>query len=389
MTDPLRVVHLSVVHRPDDPRIYERQCRTLAAAGYDVTYLVPGATPGRDAHGVRRAALPLRPRSRRWLTMRDIVVALQGLRPHVVHTHDPELLTLFPALRPFVPHLVHDFHEFLPEAVLTKEYIPARWRPLVAAASDMAQRGLARWADGVVVATDDILNDLGARPALRFVAPNYPRLAHFDGATPIPEIVADPRLRLVYIGGLSQSRGVPLMFDVMARLEPGEAELLLGGIFSSRAFAAEVEARLPALADRVRFLGRVARDDVPRYLASADVLWTPSRPSAQFSRPTVATKVFEGAAMGLAVLASDLPGREIVADEGIGINVAPDVEGHLGGIRRLTADREAVRAMGQRARAAVRERYCWEAVEERFLDFYARLCSAGSRGRRPGSVPDR
>ena len=39
----IRVVHLSVVHTPDDPRIYERECRTLAEAGYDVTYLAPGA----------------------------------------------------------------------------------------------------------------------------------------------------------------------------------------------------------------------------------------------------------------------------------------------------------------------------------------------------------
>ena len=35
----IRVVHLSVVHKPDDPRIYERECRTLAAAGYAVMYL--------------------------------------------------------------------------------------------------------------------------------------------------------------------------------------------------------------------------------------------------------------------------------------------------------------------------------------------------------------
>ncbi len=41
-----RVVHLSVVHPANEPRIYERECRTLAEAGYDVTYLVPGATPG-------------------------------------------------------------------------------------------------------------------------------------------------------------------------------------------------------------------------------------------------------------------------------------------------------------------------------------------------------
>jgi glycosyltransferase involved in cell wall biosynthesis len=381
MTAPLKVVHLSVVHRPDDSRICERECRTLAGAGYDVTYLVPGATPGRDEHGVQLAALPVRPRSQRFLSVPEIIAALRALRPFVVHAHDPELLTLFPLLRPFVPRLVYDAHEFLREQVMAKEYIPAGARPLVAAASSLGQRGLVRFADGVVTVTDDVLSDLGSRPRLRLVAPNYPRLAHFEGAAPYAELASDPRLRLVYIGALSRNRGIALMLDVMERLGPDDALLVLGGIFSSPAFEAETLARLDAgLGDRVRFLGRVPRDEVPRYLASAEVLWMASSPSAQFTRPTVATKIYEGAAVGLAVLASDLPGRRIVADGGFGLNVAPTVEGHLGGVRALIDRRETVAHMGERGRAAVRERFCWEALEASFVDFYARLCSTGQRG---------
>lgn len=388
MTTPLKVVHLSVVHRPDDSRIYERECRTLAGAGYDVTYLVPGAVPGRDEHGVRLAALPARSRSRRFLSVREIVAALRVLRPFVVHAHDPELLTLFPLLRPFVPRLVYDAHEFVREQVMAKEYIPTGARPLVATASSLGQSLLVRWADGVVTVTDDILNDLGPRPGLRLVVPNYPRLSHFEGAAPLAALASDPRLRLVYIGALSRNRGIALMLDVMEHLEPDDALLLLGGIFSSPDFEAEITARLGAgLSDRVRFLGRVPRGEVPRYLASAEVLWMASSPSAQFSRPTVATKIYEGAAVGLAVLASDLPGRGIVADGGFGITVPPSVEGHLDGVRTLMAERAAVATMGERGRAAVRERFSWEALEASFLDFYARLCSAGPRGRQAGGAP--
>jgi glycosyltransferase involved in cell wall biosynthesis len=378
----LKVVHLSVVHRPDDARIYERECRTLAAAGYDVTYLVPGATPGRDRHGVRFAALPARPRARRWMSTPDIVAALRTLRPFVVHTHDPELLPLYPFLRPFVPRLVHDAHEFLREQVMAKEYVPARVRPLVATASSLGQRGLTHWADGIVTVTDDVLNDFGPHPRQSLIAPNYPRLSHFAGAAPFATLSADPRLRLVYIGALSRSRGIALMLDVMERLAPGDALLLLGGTFSSAEFEAEIGARLRGgLNDRVHFLGRVARDQVPRYLASAEVVWTPSSRSPQFSRPTVATKIYEGAAVGLAALATDLPGREVIVDEGFGITVPAGVEGHLAGVRRLIAERGALPTMGARGRAAVLERFSWEQVEPRFLSFYAELCAAqGARG---------
>jgi len=310
----------------------------------------------------------------------DVVSALRTLRPFVVHTHDPELLTLFPLLRPFVPRLVHDAHEFVREQVMSKEYIPAGLRPIVASASGVAQRGLTRWADGFVTVTEDVLKDVNPRVRLRLVAPNYPRLSHFAGAMPFPDLAEDARLRLIYIGALSRSRGIALMLDVMERLGPREAVLTLGGPFSSREFEDEITTRLRAgLDDRVRLLGRVARTDLPRYLASAEVVWNAALPTAQFLRPTVATKDFEGAAVGLAVLESDLPGRRLVVDEGFGMVVSPSFEGHLDGLRRLIAERESIAAMGERGRVAVRDRFSWERVEARFLDFYDRLCAGGTR----------
>jgi len=377
---PIAVVHLSVVHPPDEPRIYERECRTLAQAGYDVTYLAPGATPGRGGDGVRLAPLPRRPRSQRWRDVVEIAAALRRLHPFVVHVHDPELLVLLPLLRPFVPRLVADVHEYLPEQVLAKEYIPAAVRPAVSQASALALRGLAAWADGVVVAYPGMLRQIGPRPPLQMVAPNYPRLAEFEGAAPMPDVAADGRLRLAYIGGLSRMRGCAVMLDVMARLDAGDALLVLGGGFAAPDLERETLARLEGgLSDRVLFLGRVPRTQVPRYLASVDVVWNPMMPSVQYALPSVETKVYEGAAAGVAVLSSDLPDRDLVVREGFGITVPPTVEGHLGGVRRLLADREALRAMGERGRAAARERYSWEAVEGQLVEFYARLCSTPRR----------
>ncbi len=381
MSGPVPVVHVSVVHPPDEPRIYERECRSLAQAGYDVTYLVPGATPGRDDNGIRLAALPRRSRSHRWLSTREIVAELYRLRPFIVHLHDPELLTLLPLLRPFVPRLVCDVHEYLPEQVMAKDYIPAGARPAVSRLAAFGLRELAGWADGALVAFPGMLEQFGSRPRLRMTSPNYPRLAHFAGAQPIAEIAGDRRLRLAYIGGLSLMRGCTLMLDVMERLERDDALLVLGGGFASPELERKTMARLAGgLDDRVRFLGRVPRNEVPRYLASVDVVWNPMLPSVQYSLPSVETKIYEGAAAGLAVLTSDLAGRtELVQGEGFGIAVAPTVEGHLNGVRHLIADRASLAAMGERGRATVGGRYSWEAAEGDFLGFYERLCSSAER----------
>jgi len=372
----IRVVHLSVVHPANEPRIYERECRTLAEGGYDVTYLVPGADPGRDAHGVRLMPLPRRPRRSRWMSTREIVSSLREVRPHVVHIHDPELLTLFPLLRPWVPRLVYDMHDYVPEQVMAKDYIPPRARPVVAHASRLAQRALAACGDGAVGAYPDMLTALGTRPRLRTTAPNYPRASRFEGAEPIPELAADPRLRIVYIGSLSMTRGCALMVDVMERLGPDEAVLILGGSFASPDLEKDVRARLAAgLDDRIRLLGRVPPPELPRYLAAAEVVWMPSLPSIQYSRPNVETKIYEGMAVGLATLASNLAGREeFLTREGCGIAVPPTVDGHVEGVRRLSADRAAVKRMGERGRVAVHERFSWESAEGGLIDFYRRLC---------------
>lgn len=379
-----RVVHLSVVHAPDDPRINERECRSLVDAGYQVAYLAPGAARGRDPHGVLLAPLPRRPRTRRWLSAADIVGALRRFRPEVLHVHDPELLTLFPLLAGRVPRLVYDMHEYVPEQVAAKPYLPATVRLGAARLTASAQRRLAALAHGVVVVMPDQLDALGPDPALRVVLPNHPRLARFAQAEPLPELATDPRLKLAYVGSLSRNRGCLLMLDVMERLPADAAVLYLGGTFAAAEVEREVHERLRGgLADRVRLLGRVPPADLPRLLAAADVVWVPSVPSTQYVHPTVPTKLLEGMALGLAALVSDLPGRgELVVREGCGLAVPPGLDGHLHGVRRLLADGDALARMGAAGRRAVQERYSWEGLQADLVDFYAELC----RGL-PGTAP--
>ena len=372
-----RVVHVSVVHKPDDPRICERECRSLAEAGYEVCYLAPGAAATRDRYGVLTRPLPERPRSRRWLDAREVLAAVRALRPDVVHVHDPELLTLFPALRRSVPRLVYDMHEYVPEQVAAKHYIPAAVRPYAARVTAVAQRSLAALAAGVITVTEQQFEALGLRPQLRLALPNYPRVERFTGAEPLADLAADPRLKIVYVGSLRRDRGCALMLDVMQQLDAGEAVLYLGGVFADPAMEDETRQRLAAgLHDRVKLLGRVPPAELPSYLAAADVVWVPSLPSRQHDNPTVPTKLFEGMASGLAALVSNLPGRgEIVRLEECGLAVPAGADGHLRGVRRLLANRDQVAGMGLRGRNAVERRYSWEALASDLVDFYGSLCA--------------
>jgi len=276
-----------------------------------------------------------------------------------------------------VPRVVYDMHEYVPQAVATKPYIPARARPAAARATAVAQRTLAMACDGVVSAAPGQLDALGHRPELRIAMVNYPRYENFAAATPRPELLADERLKLIHVGALGRNRGLFLMLDVMAALGPdAPVSLYLAGRYADPADEALVRARLEGdVAGRVHLLGVVPPAEVPDYLTAADVCWSPFVGGPQYSLPNVPTKVYEGMAAGIPVLVSDLADHAApVRRERCGLPVPVSVAGHVEGVRELLADPAERHAMGERGRTAVRERYSWEAIEGDLLAFYAELC---------------
>jgi glycosyltransferase involved in cell wall biosynthesis len=169
---------------------------------------------------------------------------------------------------------------------------------------------------------------------------------------------------VVYTGGLMGWKGVDLLIDA-ARVLPDVSFVIAGGmeqdVLRLRKYARRVW--------NVRFDGFQPPDRIPLYLAAADVGVVPnrSRPaiSAKYTSPL---KVFESMAMGLPLVASDLPSlREILVGEEHAVFVAPDDPAALAeGIGRLFGDealREAMRAHGI-ARAP---ELTWDARAERIL----------------------
>ena len=90
-----KVAILSSVHLALDNRVFYREARTLARAGYDVTLI---AVHDRDEtrDGVRIRALPRVARSRRPLLWRALGRMAQETGADLFHFHDPELLLLAP-----------------------------------------------------------------------------------------------------------------------------------------------------------------------------------------------------------------------------------------------------------------------------------------------------
>lgn len=117
-----RVCHVSTVHSGLDPRIFWKECVSLASAGYRVTLLAPGIPTG-IVQGV--TCIPLRHETRRWIRPFmgfAVFWRVFRLHPRVAHFHDPELIPVAVALRIVGLETIYDAHEDLPKQLRQKNW---------------------------------------------------------------------------------------------------------------------------------------------------------------------------------------------------------------------------------------------------------------------------
>ena len=281
--------------------------------------------------------------------------------------------------------MIYDVHDDLPAAVLSKAWIRPGLRRPVGRAVAALEAGLARLFDVVVVANPAH----GHRfPAARTVAVrNLPDLAEFPGPA-ASQAAREPAV--VYVGDLTRARGALPMVEAMALLPAScPVRLWLGGRFSEPGLEAACRA-LPGWA-RVDFLGWLDRAAVADRLGRARVGLVPLQPVPHY-QANYPVKLFEYMAAGLPVVAADLPlCREVVEAAGCGLVVDPrDPAAIAGAVSWLLEHPAEAEAMGRRGRAAVEQRYTWQAESRTLLALYDRLgptppTGGGLRGPRQGS----
>ena len=371
-----RICVLTSVHRPFDGRIFHRECIALAQAGYSVTLVAPADFGKEQRDGVRVLGVP-RPARRRqrpltwWRLLRQVL----RLRPDVVHFHDPELLLLVPLLRLRFGRrvkLVYDVHEYFVDSLANKHWIPPRLRPAVAAVARRLERRLVRGVDGLLLAVD---GQRALHPHFRgpvAVVRNLPVARLFEDAVPEPALDV-PGLRLIYVGLILPQRGIDTLLEALGLLRRqgiDDVHLFLVGPETSRDYLDELDAIAPQ--EQVHRLGYVPHDRLKHYLANAHVGLVPGRHTAQYTRPNIATKLFEYMLCGLPILTVDNPHWQQYVEEGqCGLVVpAGDAAAYARAILYLRAHPAEARAMGERGRAMVLNRYTWEQEQSRLLEFY-------------------
>lgn len=200
-------------------------------------------------------------------------------------------------------------------------------------------------------------------------------------------------LRLLYFGGLMESKGVHTAIEAMGLLQQhGLGQRLhlaiVGGGHPTYEARLVNLTRSLALEDKVTFCGRVPRSQIPGILAHHDVFLFTSVWPEPFGRTIV-----EAMAAGLAVVGADVGGsKEIFAHYPGDTLFAPgDAQALAHQIHRFLDDPELVSRLGEAGRDLVLERFTLERMVsniEGWLEEIVRCQPAGAgQARQPHFIP--
>ena len=188
-TGPVKVRHLTSVHQIGDNRIFYREAKGLADAGYDVA-LVVGQAPHEPVAGVPviGVGLPRNRVDRATRTVWKVFRAARAERAQIYHLHDPELLWAGLLLKLLGQRVVYDVHEDAPKQIMNKFWIPWWAKRVLSVGTALAERAVAAMIDGIVTATPSIAERFP--PAKTVVVQNFPRVAAARARDDVPGIEA-------------------------------------------------------------------------------------------------------------------------------------------------------------------------------------------------------
>jgi len=364
---------MTTVHHPGDTRI-TKEVKSLLKMNYKITYLAPeddyNPPNGVDFVPLRKNRSRLRRFLYSFFAVYKIALAVNA---DVYHFHDPELIPLAKRLKKKGKKVVYDVHEDYPSLILYKDWLPRIFRKIIAKIFDIYERS-SQWAfDGVIAVTKAVAKRFPKVPTI--ILPNYPEV---DKLNTIARSKSSTKqgegVKYTYLGTINHSeRCLGEILQAFRELKRNYGNrvclTLIGPV------AGDIEKRMiEENADVIEYIPFLPYERAIQLASEHDVGLIVFRryKNSLMSSPN---KLFEYMALGLGIIASDIPNwRNIVGEEPWVLYVDPDDPEDIFNKMSQFVENPALIKMARLNAPERVKKYDWNVCEHKLRELYESLC---------------
>jgi len=373
----LKVCILTTAHSPFDERIFHKEAKSLAEAGYEVVIVAPHEK-SEVKEGIRiQAVTPLSSRTDRIWRLKSLYKRALQEKADIYHFHDPDLIPVALWLsRKHHKPVVYDVHEYYGDSLLTRYWLPKPLRKLVARTVDLVEKWASRSFAGIITVNGHMAELFRQENPEGEILHNYPLQRQFE--FPRPENVKPPVI--LYLGGINRERGLEVILRAMiqVRRKYPEAVCELVGPVETSDLGPEFSDLTPWLEQgNIHLRGKVPYEQVPNILALSSIALVPLLPTLNYQK-AIPVKLLEYMAAGLPVIGSRFGYiEEIISKNLCGLLTEPgDPDSLARAICTLLESPKNALSYGQNGWDAFQREYTWEQEQSKLLRLYERILAA-------------
>lgn len=368
ITNKERVVHLTSVHRRKDPRIFQKECKSLSKL-YDVYLIIADGLGDEIINGIKIIDVGKeKSRLRRFVfSTQKIYKIAQNINAKIYHFHDPELIPIALKLRWSHKTIIFDIHEDIYEQIKMKEWFPKILLPFVLIIIKMINWLVSKLFYLILAETSYV--DIYSKKTRNYITiHNYPKTEYLQ------EFVRENRTEngIFYMGAITNHRGLDSILDSLLLLEHYNIKFTIHLIGECNESINWVKYK--KIKDYIKFYGYLNYKNGYEISKKCKIGLALLKPTGNYIK-SLPTKMFEYMCVGLPVIASNFSlWKEIIEKYNCGICVNPENPKEIAdAIQYIYQNPEIANKMGDNGRKATFQHYNWEKEKKKLFSYYNRL----------------
>lgn len=370
----LKVCHVISGYFRNDPRVFQRQCKSLKEAGFSVSILTNDDQPDEILEDI-----PIYSSNNFWSSRLRVLLSAKKqflkraieIDADIYQMHSPELLSLGLALKKAGKIVVYDAHEDLPKHIIEKDWIPRVIRKPLSFVVEKYMNSMLRSYHAIISPHSHVVD------SLKEINPNTTLITNFAKVLPSKEKTLNEYLQrskvICYSGTVYLHSNQLTVFDALK--EFSDVRYNIAGYCSPDYL--EILSKHDSY-NKLNYIGRINWADLYGFYNKAriGVVVIDYKMNWGGKRGTYAVnKIFEYMEAALPIICSDYDlWQQIIEEFNCGICVEPrNVKQMKDAIAFLLNNPEEAYKMGQNGRKAVHQKYNWSTQHEVYVKLFTSL----------------